>query len=155
MPQSSYEAAKETLSKITTPTCARVTLSLSAILSGEFFTEYIKKGDIIMLSEGFYGVDNVFCLRGGILTLSLDKESYERAGLVGKPGGAKGARGARARWVVEINLRLPSMLHGKKGFDRIVYTAKEVLNKEVTWLFCNVSGEGEPCRRICFHWLYG
>lgn len=150
MPQVSYEAAKETLSKITTPTCSRVALSLSAILSGDFFTEYIKKGDILMLSEGVYGVDNVFCLRDGILTLSLGKESYERAGLVGKPDGAKGARGARARWVVEINLRLPSMLHGKKGFDRIVYAAKEVLNKEVTWLFCNVSREGELCSGYAF-----
>lgn len=34
----------------------------------------------------------------GILTLSLDKESYERAGLVGKPDGVEGARGTRARW---------------------------------------------------------
>ena len=92
-----------------------------------------------MLSEGLYGVDNVFSLRDGTLTLSLDKESYERAGLVGKSDGAKGARGARARWIVEINLRSPSMLHGKKGFDRIVYAAKEVLDKEVMWLFCNVS----------------
>lgn len=104
-----------------------------------------------MLSEGVYGVDNVFSLRHGILTLSLDKESYERAGLVGKPDGAKGARGARARWVVKINLRLPSMFHGKKGFDRIVYGIKEALNKEVMWVFCNVSGEGEFCRRISFH----
>jgi len=37
--------------------------------------------------------------------------------------------------VVEINLRLPSMLHGKKGFDRIVYAFKNVLDTPVTWLF--------------------
>lgn len=37
--------------------------------------------------------------------------------------------------VVEINLRLPSMLHGKKGFDRIVYAFNNVLNTPVTWLF--------------------
>jgi hypothetical protein len=36
--------------------------------------------------------------RVGILTLYLDKESYERAGLVGKPDGAKGKRGTRPRW---------------------------------------------------------
>ena len=40
--------------------------------------------------------------------------------------------------VVEINLRLPSMLHGKKGFDRIVYAFKNVLTKPVTWLFHNL-----------------
>lgn len=151
MPKSSYEAAKETFSKITTPTYSRVTLPLQAILSGDFFTEYIKKGNILMLSEGVYGVGNVYSLRDGILALSLDKESYERAGLVGKPDGVKGARGARARWVVEINLRLPSMLHGKKGFDRIVYAATEVLNKEVMWLFCNI---GEGMNRIIFSLVY-
>lgn len=37
--------------------------------------------------------------------------------------------------VVEIELRLPSMLHGKKGFDRIVYAFKNVLKSPVTWLF--------------------
>lgn len=37
--------------------------------------------------------------------------------------------------VVEINLRLPSMLHGKKGFERIVWATKNVLNNSITWLF--------------------
>lgn len=36
---------------------------------------------------------------------------------------------------IEINLRLPSMLHGKKGFERIVWAFKNVLNNAVTWLF--------------------
>ncbi len=44
--------------------------------------------------------------------------------------------------VVEINLRLPSMLHGKKGFDRIVYAFKNVLTTPVTWLFTNLRPEG-------------
>ena len=44
--------------------------------------------------------------------------------------------------VVEINLRLPSMLHGKKGFDRIVYAFKNVLTKPVTWLFINLQAQG-------------
>jgi hypothetical protein len=34
----------------------------------------------------------------GILTLYLDKESYERAGMVGKPDGVKGKRGTKPRW---------------------------------------------------------
>lgn len=32
------------------------------------------------------------------------------------------------------------MLHGKKGFDRLVYAAKNVLNQPTKWLFCNVTG---------------
>ena len=43
--------------------------------------------------------------------------------------------------VVEINLRLPSMLHGKKGFERIAWAFQNVLNESVAWLFCDLSPE--------------
>ncbi len=36
--------------------------------------------------------------RPGKLTMFLDRETYERAGLVGKPHGAKGKRGLKPRW---------------------------------------------------------
>jgi hypothetical protein len=34
----------------------------------------------------------------GILTLHLDRESYERSGLTGKPDGVKGSRGIKPWW---------------------------------------------------------
>src|SRR5271155_1891455 len=40
--------------------------------------------------------------------------------------------------VVEIDLKQPSMLHGKKGFDRLVWAAKNVLNESLTWLVCDM-----------------
>jgi hypothetical protein len=43
--------------------------------------------------------------------------------------------------VIEIELRKPSMLHGKKGFERLVYAAKNVLNQSLTWLFCDLNPE--------------
>ncbi|RYP61511.1 hypothetical protein DL769_007667 [Monosporascus sp. CRB-8-3] len=99
-----------------TPTYSRVIMALGQILEGDFFTEYIK----------------------------IDKETYERAGLVGKPYGVKGQRGLGPRWVVEFDLRSPSMLHGKKGFDRLAYACKNVLNKPTTWLFCNLATNPSP-----------
>lgn len=36
---------------------------------------------------------------------------------------------------VEIDLRQPSMLHGKKGFERVVWAFKNVLTHSLTWLF--------------------
>lgn len=45
--------------------------------------------------------------------------------------------------VVELNLRLPSMLHGKKGFERIVWAFKNVLNHSVSWLFCDLASQPE------------
>ncbi|KAH8802061.1 ribonuclease P 40kDa subunit-domain-containing protein [Hyaloscypha sp. PMI_1271] len=136
LPEELYEVIKNNIaSEFVKPVYSRVILPLKALVEGEFFNEHIKKGNILMLSEGRAGVDNVYSLKEGILTLHLDKESYERAGLVGKPEGVKGKRGTKPRWVVEINLRLPSMLHGKKGFDRIVYAFKNILTTPVTWLF--------------------
>lgn len=41
--------------------------------------------------------------------------------------------------VVSYDLRSPSMLHGKKGFDRLVYASRKVLNQPLTWLFCNIA----------------
>ncbi|KAF4902226.1 hypotheticall protein [Colletotrichum viniferum] len=140
LPQECYELVHQKLAKeLAPPTFHRVVMTLGQVLDGAFFTEYIKRGNILMLSEGKTTVDNVFSLREGLLTMYLDKESYERAGLVGKPHGVKGKRGLKPRWVVSYQLRDPSMLHGKKGFDRLLYACKNALNMPVTWLFCNAT----------------
>lgn len=73
-------------------------------------------GNVLMLSEGGVSAKNVYSLREGrfswtfegqyhnslsrvgVLTLYLDKETYERAGIVGKPDGVKGRRGTKPRW---------------------------------------------------------
>lgn len=95
----------------------------------------------------------------------LDKEAYERAGIVGKPHGVKGNRGLKPRWsalflvftpntigntdqlccflVVEVDLNTSSMVPGKKGFDRLVYAARNALNTPLTWLFHNLAETGE------------
>ncbi|KAI0997862.1 hypothetical protein K3495_g10327 [Podosphaera aphanis] len=91
-----------------------------------------------MVSEGRRGAENTYCLKDGILILYLDRESYERAGIAGKSEGVMGKRGTKPRWIVEINLRSPSMQRGKKGFDRIVYAFTNVLNRPVSWLFCDL-----------------
>jgi ribonuclease P/MRP protein subunit RPP40 len=39
---------------------------------------------------------------------------------------------------VELDLQLPSMTHGKKGFDRIVHAFKTVLNQSLAWLFADL-----------------
>lgn len=44
---------------------------------------------------------------------------------------------ANKRAVVEFGLRAPSMVHGKKGFSRLEWACKNVLNESLTWLFYN------------------
>ncbi|KAH7039609.1 ribonuclease P 40kDa subunit [Microdochium trichocladiopsis] len=141
LPQGVAEAVKDRLeaAQLLTPTYHRVIMKLGQVLEGDFFTEYIKLGNVIMLSAGRLDADDVFTLKDGTLSLYLAKETYERAGLIGKPYGVKGKRGIKPRWIVEYDLRHPSMLHGKKGFERLLSACHNVLNKPVTWLFRNIS----------------
>lgn len=102
----------------------------------------------------------------GQLRLELAKENYERSGLLGKAisdGGRKHVKTrygmSRRAWrmlstyhdvspAVVIDLRQPSMLHGKRGFERIVWAFKNVLNYSVTWLFYDfdLESDREWCR---------
>ncbi|KAI1334299.1 ribonuclease P 40kDa subunit [Xylariaceae sp. FL0016] len=126
------------------PVYHRVIMTLGQVLEGEFLTQYIKIGNIMMLSEGCVDSNDVFSIKDGTLTMYLEKETYERAGLVGEPCGAKSKRKLKPRWKVQYDLRGPSMLHGKKGFDRLLYACTNVFNKSVTWLFCNLSKTPNP-----------
>ncbi|KAK5260564.1 hypothetical protein LTR40_003932 [Exophiala xenobiotica] len=120
---------------------ARVIMKLEDILQGDFFNEYIKRGNILMLSEGRDGADEVFSLSEGTLRLELSKELYERAGLQGNSIQSGGRKHVKSKYLVEMNLRLPSMLHGKKGFERLVWAAKNVLNRSLNWLFVDLNQE--------------
>ncbi|BDD58466.1 hypothetical protein MPDQ_003419 [Monascus purpureus] len=142
LPEGTYNKLKNTLhGGVKNPQYARVFMSLSSLLEGEFFNRYIKTGNILMISEGRSGSDNVFMLSNGILKLELGKELFERTGLTGKPIRSGGRKHAKERYLVQLNLRLPSMLHGKKGFERIVWAFKNVLNQSVAWLFCDIESE--------------
>lgn len=101
------------------------------------------------------------------MRIELGKEVYERTGLSGRPIRGGGRKHEKERFgtregplrvvdeytkadqltVLELNFRLPSMLRGKKGFDRILWAFNNVLNDSLAWLFCDLAGsdlgEGE------------
>ncbi|EWC48398.1 hypothetical protein DRE_02167 [Drechslerella stenobrocha 248] len=117
----------------------RVFMGLKAILDKEFYNNYIRQGNILLLSDGRVDVDNVYCLYDGTLYLFLTKEMYEKAGLVGKKAAFGGRK--KERWVVEHDLRQPHMLHGKKAFDRLVWSFTNVFKEQKSWLFCDLNQE--------------
>ncbi|KAF2637084.1 hypothetical protein P280DRAFT_510041 [Massarina eburnea CBS 473.64] len=140
LPEEIYELVRGQLERedgVARGVYARVFMKLGEVLEGDFFAEYVKKGNIMMLSEGRPLVDNVFRLYEGILRLELDRPTYERCGLQGKPIEDGGKKHQKNRWVVEFDLRAPSMVHGKKGFSRLEWACKNVLNQSLTWLFYN------------------
>ncbi|KAJ5762372.1 uncharacterized protein N7511_005754 [Penicillium nucicola] len=136
LPKGVYSKIESSLkATLERPQYARVFMTPSALLEHEFFNTYIKSGNILMISEGRSGSDNVFTLRDGVLRMELGKEVFERTGLTGKPFRSSGRKHAKERFLVELNLRLPSMLHGKKGFERIVWAFTNVLTQQMAWLF--------------------
>jgi ribonuclease P/MRP protein subunit RPP40 len=68
------------------------------LISGEFFNSYIKAGNIIMLSEGRSGTDNVLSLSDGVMRIEVDKPTYEKMGLEGKAVGGEGRKHVKARF---------------------------------------------------------
>ncbi|KAJ5133676.1 uncharacterized protein N7443_004700 [Penicillium atrosanguineum] len=149
LPEETYKSLQASLdAKLEKLQYARVFMSPADLLEHEFFNTYIKAGDILMISEGLSGSDNVFTLRDGILKIELGKEIFERTGLTGTPIRSGGRKHGKERFVIELNLRLPSMLHGKKGFERIERAFKHVLNQSLAWLFCDLhQGDGAAIKR--------
>ncbi|KIW06679.1 uncharacterized protein PV09_02384 [Verruconis gallopava] len=120
---------------------ARVYMSLLDIVSGDFFNQYVKAGNVLMLSEGQQGVQNTFLLKDGILRLDVDKATYERCGLVGVAAPHPGRKHVKSRFRIDLDLKQASMQHGKKGFERIKWAFKTVLVESLAWLFVDLENE--------------
>ncbi|KAJ2902676.1 ribonuclease P 40kDa subunit-domain-containing protein [Zalerion maritima] len=146
-PEKLKDTINDAISKLETPVYHRVFMSLENILEkgiDGFFWTYVKSGKVMMLSEGSSETGNVLQIYRGQLTMWLEKEAYERAGIIGKPHGVKGSRGLKPRWIVEVDLMTPSMVHGKKGFDRLMYAARNVFNNSMPWILCSISSASTP-----------
>jgi ribonuclease P/MRP protein subunit RPP40 len=162
LPSDMYELVRQKLSTYPSATYARVHLKLADILDPTFLHTYIKQGNIMMLSQGRPLVDNHFHLYAGTLSLSLDRPTYERCGLHGTPLEDGGRKHQKQRWSVTFDLRKPSMAHGKRGFERLVWACKNVLDQSLTWLFWNFNPAAAETLRegselISTHapWVYG
>jgi ribonuclease P/MRP protein subunit RPP40 len=92
---------------------ARVYMKPLDLISGEFFNSYIKVGNIIMLSEGRSGTDNVLSLSDGVLRIEVDKPTYEKMGLEGKAVGGEGRKHVKARF-------------GKSAFTKVLSCCSEL-----------------------------
>ena len=130
-----------------TPRYAKLIAPLSAFLEGRLFNDLIKRpgSNIIALSEGTPGVDDKFSLLNGKLRLDLGKETYQKAGLQGEVIKETAARRhVKTRWRVEYDLRDPSCVEGKKGFEKLKSAGRSegVLGQGRCWLVADVEGMG-------------
>lgn len=71
----------------------------------------LQQGNIVMLSRGRSGVDQVYSLHEGILRLEVDKPTYERMGLNGVAIPSQGRKHVKARYGMSlkcVNLTVPT-----------------------------------------------
>ncbi|KAK5956256.1 hypothetical protein OHC33_002832 [Knufia fluminis] len=119
---------------------AKVIMTLSDIL-----TNYdLRTGNHAMLAGS--SDDTTMHLNRGTLTIDMPHSTYQRSGLTFPmtklaSGGRKHEKGS-VRYRVSIDLRAPSMVKGKKGFERLVHAAGNVegLREGRVWLFAGVGG---------------
>ncbi|KAI5819732.1 ribonuclease P 40kDa subunit-domain-containing protein [Pyronema omphalodes] len=144
LPSELYTLLSSTLLSIPLPSYSRLSMPLGRILEPAFFNHHIKSGNILLLSRGKLDAENLFMISEGILRMSLDTETYERAGLVGKPARYANSTGAgkRRRWLVEVDMRKPGFLTGSKGFERLKRACDVCFKEERLWLFADIA-EGE------------
>lgn len=127
---------------------AKLRIPLLGLLQDDFFTKYIKTGNILLLSAPLYipttSSSATFRLVEGVLRIEVDRATYERCGLQGtRIPDPHGRKHQDSKFGVEMNLRLPSMLAGKPGFERLKKAAEGVLGGEVDWLFWDVEAKGD------------
>ncbi|RMZ76785.1 hypothetical protein DV737_g4671, partial [Chaetothyriales sp. CBS 132003] len=127
------------------PRYGRVTLTLTDILTN---TEgwWWRKAQLLLLSEGRPGVDDGrFEIREGKLRMELSKETYEKCGLQGRPlaGGGGGRKHVKARYEVQVDLQ--ETKKKGRGRDRVLWAARNVLDRKGTlcWLVVDGAGVGD------------
>ncbi|KAJ6782631.1 hypothetical protein PWT90_00184 [Aphanocladium album] len=112
----------------------KIKAKLDQLFEKNFFQEHVKTGNISMISEGSPIYGNTFSICRGKFKLYLDKETYERSGLSGKPDERNGTRETQPKWFVSYDLQSPSMVHGKRGFDRLVYGCRSISDTPMKWV---------------------
>lgn len=122
-------------------------MPLLSLLTGDFFNKHIKTGNVLLLSAPLKvettSSEASFTLIDGVLSITCDRALYERAGLAGTAIPDPHARKhGTSKFRIEINLRLPSMLAGKKGFERILRAAETVIVGDISWLFYDITAAG-------------
>lgn len=121
---------------------ASTTYAKAIITVADLLSNYdLRTGDYLMLAETS---EVAMHLNRGTLSLDMPHHIYQRSGLTfpvtkSQSGGRKHEKGS-ARYRLTIDLRAPSMVRGKKGFDRLMYAAKNVdgLREGRVWLFVDL-----------------
>ncbi|KAI8449962.1 ribonuclease P 40kDa subunit-domain-containing protein, partial [Phakopsora pachyrhizi] len=90
---------------------------ISQIMEPSFAQDYLRSGFLIALSVSKSPGEDLFAIDGhGTIHLRVCQSTYQTLGLAGRPSkfGPKDQY-----YIIKINMRLPEMRSGKKGYNRI------------------------------------
>ncbi|KAG4300931.1 hypothetical protein PCANB_002586 [Pneumocystis canis] len=118
------------LEKNTHPRFTTLNLPLNWFLRDDVINKLIKTEILCALSMNHIDTDDVICINKGIIILSLTKETYEKAGLMGKPSSFSKIP---SRWNVTLDMRDSAMKRGKKGFNRILWSFENNFQREFSF----------------------
>ncbi|KAK9474446.1 ribonuclease P 40kDa subunit-domain-containing protein [Dipodascopsis tothii] len=139
VPAQAVQATQAVVDRVFADACFyHGTLPLSFFLEGEFFNTHVKTGSCLVLSLSKIDQDDVFCIYNGILRLSLTRETYEKAGIVGRV-----SKFNKLRYIIELDLRDAGMFAGHKLFDRLLTAARESPLARPVACVANVGGASE------------
>lgn len=131
-------------------TYSKVILSLKDILA-----DYdLRTGNYILISQPYPPTSlspslqsansTTITVNCGNLSISMPQHIYQRTGLplaTKVPSGGRKHQSSSMRHIVDIDLRSPSMVRGRKGFDRLVWAATNVdgLREARVWLIAKTN----------------
>ncbi|EFY84877.1 ribonuclease P protein subunit p40, putative [Metarhizium acridum CQMa 102] len=93
------------------PCFYRTTISLGQLLDSEQFIQLIRNQEITMFCEANSTSASSYAIRNGILTIHMDKETFQRAGIPGKPLIARAGSDGQPKWALNNNLWENSQPH--------------------------------------------
>ncbi|OAA39141.1 Ribonuclease P, Rpp40 [Metarhizium rileyi] len=97
-------------------------------------------GEIFMFSEGDSMFATTYSIKDGIVTIHMEKEIFERAGLPGKPLVDNIRGNGQARWVVSMDLGSLTTFPDGRVPDSLLHACSTVLTERSLWLFCLKNG---------------
>ncbi|KTW25783.1 hypothetical protein T552_03396 [Pneumocystis carinii B80] len=121
------------LEKSNHPRFINVDVPLEWFLREDVLDRLIRTEVLCALSMNHIDVDDVVCVSKGEIILSLTKDTYEKAGLEGKPSAFSRKC---LKWNVLLNMRETSMKKGKKGFNRVLWSFKNVFQRKFSFRMC-------------------
>lgn len=126
----------------------RIKCTIGDILLSDFFDKYIKTNSCQLISETSLDHEDVFAVSNGTLHLSLQKDTFNRAGLSNQPFIKPSTRTSNS-YRFSYDLRGPNSIAGKSAsYDRLRWALSNTLNSEEldihTFAFATQASDGSP-----------